>query len=174
MLILVLLGMVLGIFLAKDFGLGWDGLFQYRLGEATYKIYQHPFAPKTEDDYGPFSHEYHGPFYQTVAYSFSRFSTRIWGETYRYEAFFYADFLSFLLGMLSLYLLSKRFMSHHWALVTALLYVTQPLLFGHAFINPKDTPFLGLMLFSVYAGMRMVDQVVESPARAAERTKTLA
>lgn len=154
---MVVLGMVLGVFIARDYGLGWDGLFQYRLGEANYKIYQHPFASRTEGGYGPFSHEYHGPFYQMVAYGVSNLYTRFFAETFRYEAFFYADYLVYLLGVLSLYLLCKRYLKPWWALFTALLYATQPLLFGHAFINPKDTPFLGLMLFSVYTGMYMVD-----------------
>ena len=155
---LLIFAILLGFFLAKDYGMGWDGMFQYRLGQANYKIYLHPLAPKTEESFGPFSHEYHGPFYQTVAYSFSRFSTLIWGESYRYAAFFFADYLSFLVGVISLYLLGKRVMRPMWSLVAALLYATQPLLFGHAFINPKDTPFLGLLLLSVYAGVRMVDQ----------------
>ncbi len=38
-----------------------------------------------------------------------------------------------------------------------LLFITQPLFWGHAFINPKDIPLFSLFLLSVYLGMRMHD-----------------
>jgi hypothetical protein len=150
--------LVLGLVIVKDYGVGWDGIFQYRLGEANYKIYQHPFAPKSETSYGPFSHEYHGPFYQTFAYTIKEITVKVFGEGHNYEAFSFAYYLAFLLGVVCLYLICKRTMGAWWVLAATALYATQPLLFGHAFINPKDTPFLGLMLASVYTGMRMVDQ----------------
>jgi len=40
---------------------------------------------------------------------------------------------------------------------TTLLFSTQPLLWGHAFINPKDIPFLAFFLASVTVGIYMVD-----------------
>lgn len=40
-----------------------------------------------------------------------------------------------------------------------LLFNTQPLIFGHAFINPKDIPFLSFFLVSVTLGLYMVDAV---------------
>ena len=70
-------------------------------------------------------------------------------------------------GVACLYPLCKRVMGAWWALAATLLYATQPLLFGHAFINPKDTPFLGMMLASVYAGLCMVDHY-RSPAPAGQ------
>ncbi len=47
------------------------------------------------------------------------------------------------------------------ALAAAALFASQPLLWGHAFINPKDIPFLVFYIASVYLGLRMVDQIVE-------------
>ncbi|MCK4899886.1 MAG: hypothetical protein KAS38_13960, partial [Anaerolineales bacterium] len=40
---------------------------------------------------------------------------------------------------------------------TTLLFVTQPLLWGHAFINPKDIPFMSFFLGSVALGLLMYD-----------------
>jgi hypothetical protein len=37
------------------------------------------------------------------------------------------------------------------------LFITQPLLWGHAFINPKDTPFMALFTVTIYLGLHMVD-----------------
>jgi hypothetical protein len=38
-----------------------------------------------------------------------------------------------------------------------LLFLTQPLLFGHGFINQKDTPFMGFFALSVAVGMTAAD-----------------
>jgi len=38
-----------------------------------------------------------------------------------------------------------------------LLFLSQPLLWGHAFINPKDIPFMAFFTTSIYTGLRMVD-----------------
>jgi len=43
--------------------------------------------------------------------------------------------------------------------MAAALFATQPLLFGHAFINQKDTPFLAFFLISVVVGMHTVDRL---------------
>jgi hypothetical protein len=51
---------------------------------------------------------------------------------------------------------------HAWAAFAAsALFAFQPLLWGHAFINPKDPPFLVFLSGSIYLGFRMVDQLTE-------------
>jgi hypothetical protein len=48
-------------------------------------------------------------------------------------------------------------MSNWAAFGTALLFLTQPLLWGHAFINPKDIAFLAFFLTSIHFGFQMMD-----------------
>jgi hypothetical protein len=67
------------------------------------------------------------------------------------------NFLTFQLGLYFLYRLAKRVMSGWAAFATVLLFATQPLLWGHAFINPKDIPFMVFFLGSVELGLSMVD-----------------
>ena len=64
----------------------------------------------------------------------------------------YGYFLTFLLAILALYFLTKLFVNPWIALFTAILFATQPLLFGHAFMNPKDIPMLAVFLISVTTG----------------------
>ena len=45
-------------------------------------------------------------------------------------------------------------------LAQLLLFSTQPLFWGHAFINPKDIPFMAFFLASVSLGLYMVDSVL--------------
>ena len=53
-------------------------------------------------------------------------------------------------------------MSHSAAFATSLLFSTQPLLWGHAFINPKDPPFLTFFLVSVCLGFEMTDAIAQN------------
>ena len=66
-------------------------------------------------------------------------------------------FVTFLVGVWAFYQLAIRWMSHNAAFGATLLFMTQPVFWGHAFINPKDIPLLSLFLLSVYLGMRMHD-----------------
>jgi hypothetical protein len=52
-------------------------------------------------------------------------------------------------------------MSSAAALSAAALFAWQPLLWGHAFINPKDPPFQTFFLASVCLGFEMVDQLAQ-------------
>ena len=64
----------------------------------------------------------------------------------------YGYFLTFILAILALYFLTKLFVSPWIALFTTILFATQPLLFGHAFMNPKDIPMLAVFLLAVTTG----------------------
>jgi len=75
-----------------------------------------------------------------------------------YDAWHIVNFATFLLGAWCLFCLGKRFGSPLAALAAALLYLTQPLLWGHGVMNPKDIPFMTFFLASVLAGIRMVEE----------------
>ena len=51
-------------------------------------------------------------------------------------------FFTFLAGVWAFYSLAKRWLSQTAALGATVLFATQPLFWGHAFISPKDIPFL--------------------------------
>jgi hypothetical protein len=71
----------------------------------------------------------------------------------------FTNFLAFELGVLFLYLLCKRWMKPPAATFASALYLTQPVVWGHAFINPKDMPFTTLFILAIYSGFRMVDRL---------------
>ena len=64
----------------------------------------------------------------------------------------YGYFLTFVLAIIALFYLTKLFVNPWMALLTSILFATQPLLFGHAFINPKDIPLLAVFLLTVTLG----------------------
>ncbi len=70
----------------------------------------------------------------------------------------YLYFLFFQGAVASLFYLAKCFMDEWRSLFTALLFGSQPLLFGHAFINPKDIPLLFVFILTVTLGFYLVDR----------------
>jgi hypothetical protein len=72
------------------------------------------------------------------------------------------NFSVFLSGAVFLFYLCKRFVSEKASFIAALMYVSQPLLWGHGVMNPKDIPFMTFFLASVVLGFKMVDRVSES------------
>jgi hypothetical protein len=58
-----------------------------------------------------------------------------------------------------MFLLARKFVGVWGANFTALLYGTQPLLWGHAFMNPKDLPFLTLFLGAIILGINLTDNL---------------
>ena len=64
----------------------------------------------------------------------------------------YGYFITFLIAATALFFLAKLFFNSWIALYTTILFATQPLLFGHAFINPKDIPLLAVFLVTITIG----------------------
>jgi hypothetical protein len=78
------------------------------------------------------------------------------------DAWHLTNFIAFQLGVfLIFYQLCLRWMRPWPAAATTALLVTQPLLWGHAFINPKDVPFLLLFTAAFWAGIEYVDASVD-------------
>ncbi|MBL8091783.1 MAG: hypothetical protein JNJ43_15710, partial [Anaerolineales bacterium] len=68
-------------------------------------------------------------------------------------------FITYFFGILAFYSIAKRWLNGNSALGATLLFATQPLLWGHAFINPKDTPFLSLFLISIALGFKALGSI---------------
>jgi hypothetical protein len=69
----------------------------------------------------------------------------------------FAYYLTFLLGLVFFYRLCRRFSGKGAALAATLLFATQPLIFGHAFMNPKDPPFTALFIIAIELGFVIAD-----------------
>ena len=74
-----------------------------------------------------------------------------------YTAWHTVNFATFLLGGVLVYLLTRRIASKPASFIAACLYLTQPLLWGHGVMNPKDIPFMTAFLAVVVTGLKMVD-----------------
>jgi hypothetical protein len=68
-------------------------------------------------------------------------------------------YLTYFAGILAFHSIAKRWLTEIPALGATLLFALQPVFWGHAFINPKDTPFLSLFLLSIAFGMQAFDNL---------------
>ncbi len=104
---------------------------------------------------------YYGPAYWLAGNIITTPMRAIFPSLDRYDAWHIINFATFLLGAWCLFCLAKRFTSPRAAFLASLLYLTQPLLWGHGVMNPKDTPFATFFLAVVLAGVRMVEEVAK-------------
>jgi len=162
-LILLIVNLLVGIFTFQNYGLSWDEPLFYDYANALGYAYspQEWFSRNfnLENAYGSSGtdHANRGPAYIILARPIVSVIESLGADNA--SAWHLINFLTFQLGVYLLYRLAKRWMSASAALASAALFAWQPLLWGHAFINPKDPPFLVFFLGAVCFGLEMVDNV---------------
>jgi hypothetical protein len=160
LLALALVAAAAGAWLFRDYGLSWDEPLFYKFARTMLRAYS-----PAEQRAGTFDferdidtdHWYYGPAYVLLATPAVRL-LQASGLT-EVDAWRLANLASFVFGWIVLYLLARRWLDRPAALGAALLTASQPVLWGHAFINPKDIPLTSFFLAAVYLGLRLVDQI---------------
>ena len=163
-LLLLALGLLAGLLVFDDYGLSWDEPLFYEYSAAIRGAYSIQArldgTLDMEAVYGPSAadHKIYGPAYLLLA------QTLVDGLDWllpaaRPDLWHLVNYLTFLGGALLLYALCRRWVERWAAFGTALLFLTQPVLWGHGFINPKDMPFLVFFLAAVVSGLRLIDRL---------------
>jgi hypothetical protein len=167
-ILLLTITCLIGLIILNDYGESWDEPDIYRYGEYTLNAYQFFFHPQDLPLFdGNLDH--YGPAYFLLATILARGLVSLIPTWTIVTAWHFFYLITFLAAIYILYLLSRRWMSAWAAFGVALLFLTQPLLWGHAFINPKDIPFLAFFMASIFLGFEMVD----APPRTARRVVLL-
>ena len=154
LLVLLAVGLLVGVVLADDFGISWDEAPEAQLGKDAVEAYLGDGA--TYLAHGELL-AHHGPAYFMLFSTTSRVISALFPSWELADGRHLTNFAAFLLGVGSFYLLALRFFARGTAVVVTVIFATQPLLFGHAFINHKDIPFLSLFLATVVAGLAAGD-----------------
>jgi hypothetical protein len=166
-LILLIVNLLVGIFTFRNYGLSWDEPLFYDYANALGYAYspQEWFSGdfNLENAYGSSGtdHANRGPAYIILAHPIVSIIESLGVDNA--SAWHLINFLTFQFGVYLLYRLAKRWMSNSAALASAALFAWQPLLWGHAFINPKDPPFLVFFIGAVCFGFEMVDDLEKTP-----------
>ena len=161
--VLLTVNIIAGLFLFRDYGLSWDEPLFYDYGDAL----GYAYSPREwfsgtfdlDNSYGASGddHKTRGPAYLLLARQ-PVYLLQALGVD-QAAAWHLINFLFFQIGVYFLYRLSTRWIKQAAALSAAALFAWQPMLWGHAFINPKDPPFLGFFLASICLGFEMVDRL---------------
>jgi hypothetical protein len=163
------LSLLIGIITFNDYGESWDELKLYDYAADSQEAYrtwfQHGTIPVTGDRF-----ENYGPFFVMLTRIITKAAKQVFPAVQEVDVQHLVYFLSFLVGIWAFYRLSIRWTSRNAAFGATLLFMTQPVFWGHAFINPKDIPLLSLFLLSVYLGLRMYDTLFRPGANPASET----
>jgi hypothetical protein len=158
-ILLIVINIVIGLVVVRDYGQSWDEPGNYRYAHHSLDNYYNLFHGLPVTDFNDLHLDQKGPAFFMLAGLFSRLVTAHlpgWSEI---NGWHLASFLTFQMGVLSLYFLVRRWTGNWAAFGAALLFSTQPLFWGHAFINPKDIPFMSFFLLSLTLGFWMVDRL---------------
>ncbi len=155
-LFLLAICLIVGIFTLTNYGESWDELQFFKYADNALTSYrswlqsaQIIVTGNTYDNYGPAF----VMFTALVARAVHVILPSLLISDLRHFVYF----LSFLAGVYAFYILARRWMSNWAAVAATLIFTTQPIFWGHAFISPKDIPFLSAFLVSLLLGLRMVD-----------------
>jgi hypothetical protein len=146
---------VLGVLLTPHYGESWDELKFYKYADLSLQAYTTwpttgavPEFGNTYDNYGP-------AYVMLVSLGARALGLLLPWELSDLRHLLY--FFTFLAGAWAFHALAKRWLSQPAALGATALFASQPLFWGHAFISPKDIPFLSFFLLSLLFGLRLFD-----------------
>jgi hypothetical protein len=148
----VAVGILLGLSGFNHFGASWDEAEDFAYASASLAAYRSQSPDYSKLPKGDLV-ELHGPAYLMASELAATSWTSIRAGWSIHDARHFNNHISFLVGLVSLYLLTVRLAGRRAALGAFALMATQPLLLGHSFINQKDTPFMALFLASVAVGV---------------------
>jgi len=164
LILLLAVSLVAGLLTFQDYSLSWDEPLFYAYADAipyAYSISERLSGDfNIENAYGPSAedHKIYGPAYLLPAKVVVDLLD--WAlPVSRVALWHLVNFLTFQAGVGFFYALCRRLVDAWAAFGAALLFSTQPLLWGHAWINPKDIPFMAFFTAAIYLGFRMVDRL---------------
>jgi hypothetical protein len=153
--ILLLLNLIIGALTFSNYGESWDVNSMRHYADSSLSLYGGLFSGENvspDSIQNELALGNYGPAFMMLVNSIERLGG---SPTYSLQHLVY--FVTFQIGVLAFYILCLRWMSVNAAFGTALLFSTQPVFWGHAFINPKDIPFLTFFLLSLLTGFRVAD-----------------
>ena len=167
--ILLSISLLVGIFTFQNYGMTWDESLYYGYGESIGYAYSIPARLSGDFDinlaYGPSigDHRNRGPAYLLATRLPVLALNAVTGIS-KVDLWHLMNFITYLIGILYFYKLALRWLKPESAFAASLFYLTQPVLWGHGFINPKDPPFATLFIVTLYYGFQMVDQLAITEA----------
>jgi hypothetical protein len=147
----------IGLFIVRDFGMSYDEPNYYLYAQNTVDAYRSFFGLAYTPVFGPSDLPAYGPAFILFPEMLIRLLKLISPNIFTADVWHFSYFIIFQLGGLCLFSLARRWFDCWSAWGVLLLYTFQPILWGHAFINPKDIPFMAFFLLTLWSGLYMAD-----------------
>ncbi len=159
---LIFLNLAFVFIIGNDYGEAWDEPSYYLYGERSFDAYLRGLSGQ---ELIPQRHIYfidlrfYGPFYTALGWYIANNLTTIFTDWSYPDIWHFVNFVFFQFSLIALYLIAKHFLRDRTAVGVVLFFSTQPLIFGHAFINPKDIPFMTFFCISIAVGLKMAKAI---------------
>lgn len=165
-LILIIANFIIIPFILTHYGESWDENHQYNhYADHALKAYGTWFKEGRSEgiiESSGAAKDLHGPAYIMTVEILARLVSRDGPDWLKTDIRHFMHFLTFQIGLFSLYTICRRWLNTLTSLGTTLLFMTQPVFWGHGIINPKDMPFAALFLLSISLGLQMYDHIYPS------------
>lgn len=169
---LLLILVLLGAWIVADFGMSWDEHRNADVGRNALAALRSEHAYQAYLEHG-ISLAHHGPGFLMLQAFLAGVIGRVVPVWHAADARHFVTYLSYLLALVAFYRLSVRLIPLKFGLMATGLFALQPLVFGHAFINQKDTPFMAFFLAALAFGLEAGDRLLRAvPVRPAESRAT--
>ena len=166
--VLLVINLIVGL-ITNHYGIGWDDIpFIFPYGENSLSSYRTLILDRSGDFYCSYLVSkdcYYGPAYFVLVTLISKLALKGNSALLIPDIWHAMNFIVFNIGVFSLYVLSRLWLTKWASFSAVLLFAIQPLLRGHGFINLKDMPFMVFFLSSVTAGLVMAESFtkIKSP-----------
>jgi hypothetical protein len=143
---------LLGIYLHRDYGIAWDEPWQVRHGGVLWR-----YIFEGDDGLLIDRARYHGTIIPFLWILMEKIGVSSDSQQLYYLRHL-GNFILFYIGVIGFYFLCRRgFGAWFWALLGSLFLVLSPRILGHAFINPKDIPFMSFFIWGIYTAVRLLE-----------------
>lgn len=157
-LLLLAIQFAFGVATLSNRGESWDEARLYEYGEQSINAYRALFDPGIPVDFGDDDLRYYGPAYFMGMSLLVRAISLVFSQVPVIDLWHLGNFACLQFGVLCFYFLLRRFLDIMPSLAATALFASQPMLWGHGFINPKDIPFMVFFTASILFGMNMLDE----------------
>ena len=159
LLILIILPLILGAVSFRSYGESIDESGLYDYAAISSKAYKDLFILDFSPDLMKGSFRYYGPSFLMMAHALAKPITFFFPRLTTTDAWHFVYFLSYLTCVTGLFFMAKRWFSSWTSFSVSLMFLFQPMLWGHAFINPKDIPFMSFSLLTIMTGLAMQERL---------------
>lgn len=166
---LIFANLIIAALTLTHYGESWDEYNFFHYAEQSLAAYPGLFQPGFERTFSDPTLRHYGAWFLMICVGLAR----LLPNAYVSDVAHFLTFLLFQGGILFIYGLARRWLSPWAAFGAALLYATQPVFWGHAFINARDIPFQVGFIASIYFGLRLNDTLPTLPDKAAAQYEKL-